>query len=123
MQLSTLVWFLLSLAEPRAIVVMDFSIVTIAESSKVQSCFSHNVKWRLVYVLSGHMLCSIIFLTRVLTVAPLISVIMVDYYFCEPHYQLYFKGYRPPRWMEETWSLCVFEDSSLFKSTLISSWQ
>jgi len=68
--------------------------------------------------------CALSFFSQdFLTLTPLISSIGVDYYVCEPHCQLYFKGYRPPGCWEETWSLFVFEDSSLFKSTLVSSLQ
>jgi hypothetical protein len=44
-----------------------------------------------VYVSNGYELCFVILFTRVLTLTPLISVIMVDCYVCEPHCQLYFK--------------------------------
>jgi hypothetical protein len=66
--------------------------------------------------------CALTFIfTRVLIFAPLISVIVADCYVCEPHCQLYFEGYQPHECREETRSLCVFKDSSLFKPTLISS--
>jgi hypothetical protein len=50
-------------------------------------------KWRLVYVLSGHELCSGILFTIVLA---FVSAIMVDCYVVKLHYQLFFEGYRPP---------------------------
>jgi hypothetical protein len=108
MQLSIVVWFFLSLDNPRAIAVMDFPIVTIAKSSRVQSCFSQNVKWMPVYVSNGYKLCSNILFTRVLTLIPLISVIMAKCYVLNPHCQLFFESYRPPRCWEETQTLCVF---------------
>jgi hypothetical protein len=124
MQLSTVVWFFLFWLSPELLFVwLVLYCHYRRKHSTVQSCFSQNVKWRPVYVSNGYELCSVILFTRVLTLAPLISVIVVDCYVCEPHCQLYFEGYRPPGCWEETRSLCVFEDSSLFKSTLVSSLQ
>jgi hypothetical protein len=60
-----------------------------------------------VYVSNGYELGFGIISTRVFTPFLLISIIMTDYYVCEPQCQLFFEGYRPLGYLEEALFLHV----------------
>jgi cytosine/uracil/thiamine/allantoin permease len=60
-----------------------------------------------MYVSNGYDLCYVILFTIILTLAPLICAIMVDYYVVKPQCQMFFEGYQPPGYWEETQSLYV----------------
>jgi hypothetical protein len=104
MQLLAVVLFLLCLVKLELLFAIGFPTVIITSPI----LFFLEFKWRPVYVLNEYRLFPDILFTRFLTLDPLIFVIMADYYFCEPHYQL-FEGYQPLGYLEEAVSLCVFE--------------
>jgi hypothetical protein len=76
MQLLGVALFLLCLAEPRAIVCYGlYFTVTIVESvAQSNLCIAQNLEWKLVYVSSGHGLCSGILSTVFIRIRPLVIV-------------------------------------------------